>query len=68
MRLMIGQLYNCCLTSIFGQNCQSLIEDVYSIRLTQEWDFLVFETDTKKNVQKNSKKQAKRPLVVTKIQ
>ena len=22
--------------------CQSLIEDVYSIRLTQEWDFLVF--------------------------
>ena len=48
--------------------CQSLIEDVYSIRLTQEWNFLVFNTDTKKNVQKNSKKQAKRPLVVTKIQ
>jgi hypothetical protein len=48
--------------------CQSLIEDVYSIRLTQEWDFLVFETDTKKNVQKNSKKQAKFTLVVTKIQ
>ena len=47
---------------------QSLIEDVYSIRLTQEWDFLVFETDTKKNVQKNSKKQAKFTLVVTKIQ
>ena len=48
--------------------CQSLIEDVYSIRLTQEWDFLVSETDTKKDVQKKSKKQAKRPLVVTKIQ
>ena len=48
--------------------CQSLIEDVYAIRVTQEWDFLVFETDTKKNVQKNCKKRAKRPLVVTKIQ
>jgi hypothetical protein len=48
--------------------CQSLIEDVYAIRVTQEWDFLVFETDTKKNVQKNSKKRAERPLVVTKIQ
>jgi hypothetical protein len=48
--------------------CQSLIEDVYAIRVTQEWDFLVLETDTKKIVQKNSKKRAERPLVVTKIQ
>ena len=48
--------------------CQSLIEDVYAIRVTQEWDFLVLETDTKKIVQKNIKKRAERPLVVTKIQ
>jgi hypothetical protein len=48
--------------------CQSLIADVYSTSLTQAWDFMVLESEKKKDVQKKNKKKVSKSLVVTKIQ
>lgn len=48
--------------------CHSLIEDVYSTSLTQAWNFMVLETEKKKDVQKKNKKKVSKSLVVTKIQ